>query len=57
MTLVTVNSLFYFYFSRAPRVENALAKSARIKAKWAITLQCDISEAAEMKRGLSFVPQ
>lgn len=57
VTLVTVNSLFYFYFLRAPRVEHAAAKSAGIKAKWAVSLQCDISEAAEMKRGLSFVPQ
>lgn len=34
--------------------ENALTRSARIETKWAITLQY-ISEAMEMKRGLSFV--
>lgn len=38
-------------------MENTLSKSAGIKAEWAITFQCDISEAAEMKRGPSFVPQ
>lgn len=40
--------------------ENALTRSIGIEMKWAITLQCDISEAVEMekkKEGLSFVLQ
>lgn len=30
--------------------ENALTRSIGIEMKWAITLQCDISEAVEMKK-------
>lgn len=35
--------------------ENTLMRSIGIGTKWAITIQCDISEAMEMKQGLSFV--
>lgn len=51
VTLVTVNSLFFFYFQLSATGENALTRSVGIKMKWAITLQCDISEAMEMKKG------
>lgn len=46
-----------FLFQLSAMGENALMRSIGIKTKWAITLQCDISEAMEMKRGLSFVLQ
>lgn len=32
--------------------ENVLMRSIEIETRWAITLQCDISEAVKMKRVL-----
>lgn len=40
----------YFYFSRAPQANTRSQDLPESKAKWAITLRCDASEASEGKK-------
>lgn len=46
--LSTVTSSFYF--SRAPQAKTHSQALLESKAKWAITLRCDTSEASERKK-------
>lgn len=56
VTLVTADWSSYFCFSPAPRVETRSQDLPESKAKWAITLQCDTSEASRGQRGKKQVP-
>ena len=49
VTLATVDWSSYFCFCLAPRVKTRSQDLPESKAKWAITLQCDTSEASRGK--------